>query len=93
MTLRVTLRFFAHAHELPDGAPQLERMRDAYLRVWSDFGSREELRDAFPLAFRIAIAVRALSYHQYISLMPPGFRERYADDVPDILRRVLEAVA
>ncbi len=93
MTLRVTLRFFAHVRELPDDAPEVIRMRDAYLDAWSEFGSRDELLAVFELAFRIAIAVRALSYHQYISLMPPRFRERYQDDVPDILRRVLAELA
>ena len=93
MTLRVTLKFFAHVRGLPDEAPELARMRDSYLAAWSDFGTPDELREAYDLAFRIAIAVRALSYHQYISLMPAGIRERYAHDVPDILRRVLAELA
>ena len=93
MTLRVTLKFFAHTRELPEGAPEVLRMRDAYLDAWSEFGSRDELLAVCERAFRLAIAVRALSYHQYSTLMPSPFRERYADSVPDILRRVRDALA
>lgn len=65
-TLLVTLRSVAHAFELGDwtpfgaSAPELDRLRDAYLEPWSDRLPRAELQRLVQLATWTAMVGRAL---------------------------------
>jgi hypothetical protein len=47
--------------------PRVERMRDAYLEVFTDLGSRAELIETLELACRVGKIARALTWYRAIS--------------------------
>ncbi len=89
-TLVVTLRALAHRLEIPPGAPELHRLRDAYLEPFSGYGSREELRVAADLAHFTGTAARSLNWYRFIYAREPEFRTDDEDAVPYGLRRLLD---
>ncbi len=89
-TLVVTLRALAHRLEIPPGAPELHRLRDAYLEPFSIYGTREELDAAADLAHFTGTAARALNWHRFIHAREPEFRTDDEDAVPYGLRRLLD---
>ena len=50
-------------------ARSLERLRDGYLEVFDDLGSRDELIEALELACRVGKVARALTWHRAISAL------------------------
>lgn len=58
---------------------QLDRMRDAYLAAWSDFGSPADLRAAFELARRLATLCRSLTWHRLAASVNQGAAWERAD--------------
>ena len=77
---------------LPPDAPELTRLRDAYVEPWSVRGaSRNELRDTLTLALRVAPLSKALIWNRAVSLLPTPLRSEYAHAVPGLLREFLEA--
>jgi hypothetical protein len=63
VTLTVTLRIIELRHKLPPASPEIERIQDAYLEPFTEFGSFAELRRLVPGARRFGqicrIALRA----------------------------------
>jgi hypothetical protein len=57
----------------------LARMRDAYLAVWSDYGSPLDLRAAFALAQRLATLSRALTWFRLAVSLDRGAKWEHAD--------------
>jgi hypothetical protein len=60
--LLVALRVAGNLHGLPDGAPELLRLRDAYLEPWTVDHDRATLREAVRLALRVGGVSRARCY-------------------------------
>lgn len=79
-TLLVTLRSIAYRLDLAYGnsehqfqmAPELLHLRDLYLGPWQVFGDLEELRRTCDLAWRAAMANRALTWRRVIAALPEG---------------------
>jgi hypothetical protein len=69
-TLAVTLRAAAWRFDLEPGDPRLERMRDAYLEPFGEYGSRAELLAAFATAYRLGTIARALSWYRAVQAFP-----------------------
>lgn len=72
-TLLVTFRSIA-SRGLGGGAAErraLTRLRDAYIEPWTDRHTRAELVAAVPLAMRIAMVGRALSWRGALTGIPP----------------------
>lgn len=61
-TLLVSLRSIAFRFDLPEAAPELARLRDAYLAPWSSFASPADLVAAAGLAQRLGMICRVLSW-------------------------------
>jgi hypothetical protein len=57
----------------------LDRLRDAYLTPWREFGSLEQLRTAFALAHRLGALQRALTWYDIVPRLDPASRWEYAD--------------
>ena len=68
--------------ELPEGAPELLRLRDAYLEAWSEEYDRAELREAARLAVRVGSVSRAMSYRRALAQATPAAMAEYGDAVP-----------
>jgi hypothetical protein len=76
---------------LPEGAPEFERLRDAYLEPWTRFETPARLRAAFGLAMRFSPLCSALSWQLALSAVPPSAPERaeYAHAIPSLLQEFL----
>ena len=81
--LLISLRVIADILEVPDGAPELARLRDAYLEPWTDRWDRADLQAAAGLAVRVQGVGRADCYRRALQDWP---RDRsvppYAEGVP-----------
>ena len=89
-TLVVTLAVLAHRLELEHGAPELDRFRDAYLEPWTRFRPRSELETAYPIAYRLGVLCRGLTWALIVSAIPRPLREDEEDAVPERMRMLLE---
>jgi Phosphotransferase enzyme family len=76
-TLVVTLRALAWKldPQIAPGGPELKRLRDAYLEPWSSFGTRDELLEAFRLAYRTGTVARALAWRRFVLARDPAERD------------------
>ena len=81
-TLLVTLRVVAHFGKLANGAPELLRLRDAYLEPWTGEHDRATLVEACRLVLLTGPLGRALSYRRSLLDATPSARARYGDGVP-----------
>jgi hypothetical protein len=77
--------------DLPEGAAEFERLRDAYLEPWTRYESPANLRAAFALAQPLAAVCGALTWHRAVSHLAEPFREEYAHAVPSLLQEFLSA--
>jgi len=84
-TLLVTLRVVAHWTGLPYGAPELLRLRDAYLEEWTDGWDRATLVEACRLALRVGGVLRSDSYRRALLEATPAGWAEFGDGVPQWL--------
>ena len=84
-TLLVTLRVVAHWTGLPNGAPELLRLRDAYLEPWTDGWDRATLVEACRLALRVGGVLRSDCYRRALLEATPAGRAEFGDGVPQWL--------
>jgi hypothetical protein len=82
LSLLVTLRIAARALDVPDGSPELLRLRDAYLDEWRAHGSPQELGEQCDLALRVGPLQRALTWRRILLGVHPGERAQWQDSVP-----------
>jgi hypothetical protein len=92
-TLVVTLAVLAYRLELDHDAPELDRFRDAYLEPWTRFRPRRELEQAYPLAYRLGVLCRGLTWRSVVAVLPQPLRDDEADAVPERMRMLLEVYA
>ena len=81
-TLLVTLRVVAYRLELPNGAPELLRLRDAYLEPWTGEHDRATLLAAVDLALRTGPVGRALSWRRSLIGATEAARARHGEGIP-----------
>jgi hypothetical protein len=89
-TLVVTLAVLAYRLELDHDAPELDRFRDAYRERWTRFRPRRELEQAYPLAYRLGVLCRGLTWRSVVAVLPQPLRDDEADAVPERMRMLLE---
>ena len=92
-TLLITFRSIA-SRGLGGGEAErraLSRLRDAYLERWTDRHAHTELVTAVPLAMRIAIVGRALSWRGALSGIPPDDHGEWTGNVGGWLLELFEA--
>jgi hypothetical protein len=89
-TLVVTLAVLAHRLELEYDSPDLDRFRDAYLEPWTRFRPRSDLERAYPIAYRLGVLCRGLTWALIVSAIPRPLREQEEDAVPERMRMLLE---
>jgi hypothetical protein len=93
-TMTVTLRSIAYSLELDEQGPEIARLRDVYLEPWERVAPRARLLEAFPLARRLGMFNRALTWHRVVSSLPHGpEKAENADAVPGWLQEFLLAQA
>lgn len=89
-SLVVTLAVLAYRLELEHDSPELDRFRDAYLEPWTRFRPRTELEGAYPIAYRLGVLCRGLTWALILSAIPRPLREQEEDAVPERMRMLLE---
>jgi hypothetical protein len=89
-SLLVGLSSVAHARDLPPGAPQLLRLRDAYLQPWSDLASPAVLHRSVTLACRIGRVSRALAWQRALDDAALPVDEQVRTAVQDWLAELRE---
>ena len=85
-TLVVTLGSVGHRLGLSDDAPELARLRDAYLEAWTRSAGRDELRRAFPTAHLLGRLCRAVAWDELAKHLPPPFDDEYVTGAVEHLR-------
>ncbi len=80
--LLVALRVVGMLHELPEGAPELLRLRDAYLEPWTAEHDRTDLLEAARLALRVGGVSRARCYRAALAEATPEEIEADGEGVP-----------
>ena len=89
-SLRVVFVIVEWILGIEEGAPELDRLLDAYLAPWRRFAGGEDLLAAFDLASRLSPLCAALRWHGYVSGFDEADRAEYAGHVPGLLRDFLE---
>jgi phosphotransferase family enzyme len=89
-SLVVTLAVLAYRLDLEHEAPELDRFRDEYLEPWTRFRPRAELAQAYPIAYRLGVLCRGLTWALIVSAIPRPLREQEKDAVPERMRMLLE---
>lgn len=89
-TLLVTWRVIAWRLELAQSGPEMVRLRDTYLDAWSTFESRENLMQAFKLAYRVGMVCRALTWNRVLADAPEPYKSEHADAVSGWLQEFLD---
>jgi hypothetical protein len=87
----VALRSVAFSLDLADDAPELERLRAAYLEPWTRFAPRERLLAAMQLAQWLGMLCRALTWHHVVAALEGNARAEYAEAVPGWLQEFVDA--
>jgi hypothetical protein len=90
LSLLVPLRVAARALDVPPGGAVLLRLRDAYLDVWSAYGSLPELRERADTALRVAPLPRAMTWRRILRGVHPDERTEWRDAVPGWTAEYLE---
>lgn len=94
-SLRTAFISVENTFDLPEGAPEFDRLRDAYLEPWTRFETPERMRAAFALALRLSALGSALSWNLALSAAPAAAPERaeYGGAIPSLLQEFLANVA
>jgi hypothetical protein len=83
--LLISLRVVANLARLDPGAPELLRLRDAYLEPWSAEHDRASLVEAARLASRVGGVTRADCYRRALLEATPAGWAEFGDGVPSWL--------
>ena len=92
LSLAVTMRFAASRAGLPEDAPAILALRDAYLEPWAGEAGGEELRVGAGIARRLGELSRTLTWRVVASTYP-GVVDHYPGGFAGSLRRVLRNFA
>lgn len=74
---------------LSEGAPDFDRLRDAYLEPWTQFERRSRLKQAFATAQKLSPLFSAFSWQRALLALDDAERAEYVHIVPSLLREYL----
>jgi len=89
----VALRSIADLFKLDPGAPELERLLDAYLEPWTAIATHEALRALFPAAYRLGMLNRAVSWQGTVRGLEGPLHDEFAPFVAAWIEEFEQAVA
>ena len=87
-SLFIPLRAARLLYDAPDVI--LDRLRDAYLSCWPEYGTPQRLRGDFEIAHRLGSLLRALTWRAAVSDLGPTTRWQYADSSAYFLLHFLD---
>lgn len=68
------------------------QLRDAYLALWTDYGSMAQLRQAWALAERLSALHQAVSYQFIMPNLEETPRKAFGNVIPHFVRRAMRGV-
>jgi hypothetical protein len=86
-SILIALRYSKLVYGLDDDA--LHSLTESYLHTWTDFASIERLRESLPLAMRVGILCRALTWHHAVAALEDSTKWEYVGAMPHYLRLFL----
>jgi hypothetical protein len=89
----IGLRSVRDLFELELGAPELERLVDAYLEPWTAIAPRKALRALLPAAYRLGMLNRALSWQETVRGLEGPLHDEFAPSVTGWIEEFEQAVA
>jgi hypothetical protein len=89
-SLLVPLRSLVHRRIVTEDAPELDRLRDAYLEPWTTLARRDDLLRAVDLGRLVGCATRLLSWQHIVPHFDPPVREDYGESVPRWFRQLVD---
>ncbi|MCB0253382.1 MAG: phosphotransferase [Anaerolineae bacterium] len=89
-SLRTVFVSVENSLHLAEGAPEFDRLRDAYLEPWTLFLPAAELRSTFALASRLSPLCSALSWHHGISAVDRSLVAEYASAIPSLFQEYFD---
>ena len=72
--------------------PELNRLRDIYLRPWQRYESPDRLIEIFNLAWRVGMVSRAITWSEFVSSLAAPLRADFTYIVPAWLQEFLAAI-
>jgi Phosphotransferase enzyme family len=93
LTIDLTLRVVEHVFEVDADAPEVRRVRDAYLEPFTAHAPREDLLAAAHARTRVAEACNAVKWYVVFQGIQRESWDDYADAIPAKLRRLLALCA
>jgi hypothetical protein len=87
-----TFRGLVDRWGLEPGAPELLRLRDAYLEPWTEFAPLPQLIELFELAYPLGMLCRALTWDRLLTELAESDRAEYAGFVPAWLEMASETL-
>jgi hypothetical protein len=88
-----TLRDIAYRRGLEPDSPEILRLRDVYLELWTQFASLDELRTMFGDGYLLGMLCRAVTWERFLAEASQEARDEYDRNAAvwlDIFREGLE---
>jgi hypothetical protein len=88
-----TLRDISYRRGLEPGSPEVLRLRDAYLEVWTQFAPLDELRAMFDAGYVLGMLCRAVTWERFLASASQEARDEYDRNAAiwlDIVREAIE---
>jgi Phosphotransferase enzyme family len=93
LSLTIALGALAYQLGVDRDAPDVARVRDAYLEPFTALCPHEELLAAMEMTIRVGHACGTIKWCEVIRAIPPESRSPYDEGIPKRLRRLLELCA
>jgi hypothetical protein len=88
--LMIALRGIVYRLEISNDTPEIQKLIEGYLHHWDTIASFRDLKEAFRLSHVIAMANRAITWHQVVSSLPEVLQVQYAESVSGWLEEFLD---
>ncbi len=78
--------------DLEENAPELDRLRDAYLPAWREFETDANLHTLFGLAQELWAITSSLTWYQAINALDSDSRKDYAHVLPSLAQELMSLI-
>jgi aminoglycoside phosphotransferase (APT) family kinase protein len=93
LSLAIAVAVVAWRFEVEPTAPEVRRVRDAYLEPFTAHVARRELVGLVETVVRVGYACGILKWAEVVAAIPPETRGPYEDAIPERVERLLELCA
>lgn len=91
-SMRVSFVSIENRYQLPEGAPDFDRLRHTYLSAWHAYGDDDRLMEAFHLAEELWPVASLLSWYETVRHLDGEERQKYAYTLPSLGQEFLGSI-